>query len=86
MTDTGHNSGAVNAGHLRSFIERIEAVNEQRDALGDDLKEIYAEVKSTGFDRAIVKKIIAMRRIDKEKRLEQEEILDCYLTALGMVE
>lgn len=86
MTEPGHNSGEVNASHLRAFIERIEKVNEQRDALGDDLKDIYAEVKSAGFDRSVVKKVVAIRRMDQQKRMEQEEILDLYLTSLGMVD
>jgi uncharacterized protein (UPF0335 family) len=75
---------AVNAGHLRSFIERIEKLEEEKKALGDDIKDVYAEAKGTGFDVKILRKIVSIRRQDKDKRREEEEILELYLAALGM--
>lgn len=86
MNDVGHNSYEVNAGHLRSFIERVERVEEEIAALNDDKRDIYKEVKAVGFDAKIVKRVVAMRRMDRDKRREEEEILDLYLTALGMVD
>lgn len=79
-------SSAVNASHLRAFIERIEKLEEEKRAIADDIKDVYAEAKGTGFDAKIIRKIVSMRRMDRDKRREEEEILDLYLTALGMVE
>jgi uncharacterized protein (UPF0335 family) len=79
-------SNAVNGGHLRSFIERIEKLEEEKRAIADDIKDVYGEAKGTGFDVKIMRKIVSMRRQDKSKRREEEEILDLYLSALGMVD
>lgn len=75
---------AVNGGHLRAFVERIEKLEEEKRALGDDIKDVYAEAKGTGYDPKIIRKIVSLRRQDKHKRQEEEEILDLYLSALGM--
>ncbi len=75
---------AVNAGHLRAFIERIERLEEEKKALSDDIKEVYAEAKGNGFDVKIIRKIVSIRKQDRDKRREEEEILDLYLAALGM--
>jgi uncharacterized protein (UPF0335 family) len=77
-------SDVVNAGHLRSFIERVEKLEEEKKALSDDIKDVYAEAKGNGFDVKILRKIVALRRQDRDKRREEEEILDLYLAALGM--
>jgi len=74
----------VNAGHLRAFVERIERLAEEQQALKDDMKEIYAEAKGTGFDTKIIRKIISIRKQDREIRREEEEILDLYMDALGI--
>jgi len=79
-------SAAVNASHLRAFIERIEKLEEEKRAISDDVKDVYAEAKGTGFDPKIIRKIVSLRRMDRDKRREEEEILDLYLTALGMVD
>jgi uncharacterized protein (UPF0335 family) len=79
-------SAAVNASHLRAFLERIEKLEEEKRAIADDIKDVYAEAKGNGFDAKIIRKIVSMRRMDREKRREEEEILDLYLTALGMVD
>lgn len=81
MTSGGSNS--VDAGHLRAFLERIERLEEERRAIADDIKEVYAEAKGTGYDAKIMRKIVSMRRMDRDKRREEEEILDLYLSALG---
>ncbi|HLH50291.1 MAG TPA: DUF2312 domain-containing protein [Roseiarcus sp.] len=77
-------SDVVNAGHLRSFIERVEKLEEEKKALTDDIKDVYAEAKGNGFDVKILRKIVSMRRQDRDKRREEQEILDLYLAALGM--
>jgi uncharacterized protein (UPF0335 family) len=79
-------SATVNASHLRAFIERIEKLEEEKRAIADDVKDVYAEAKGNGFDAKIIRKIVSMRRMDRQKRIEEEEMLDLYLTALGMVE
>ena len=77
-------SGEVNAGHLRAFIERIERLEEEKKALSDDIKDVYAEAKGNGFDVKIMRKIVSLRKQDRDKRMEEETILDLYLAALGM--
>ena len=74
----------VNAGHLRAFIERVERLEEEKKALADDIKEVYAEAKGNGFDVKIMRKIVTIRRQDRDQRREEEQILDLYLAALGM--
>jgi uncharacterized protein (UPF0335 family) len=71
---------------LRSFIERIERLEEEKKTIADDIKDVYGEAKGTGFDTPILKKVIAIRKQDKDERMEQEAILDTYLAALGMIE
>ena len=76
-------SNMVDGQHLQSFIERIEKLEEEKKALADDIKDIYSEAKSSGFDSKIIKKVVALRKMDKAKREEEEAILDLYLSALG---
>lgn len=76
-------TNSVDAGHLRAFLERIERLEEEKRAIADDIKEVYAEAKGTGYDVKIMRKIISLRRMDKDKRREEEEILEIYLAALG---
>jgi uncharacterized protein (UPF0335 family) len=71
---------------LRAFIERIERLEEEKKTIADDIKDVYAEAKGTGFDTKILKKVISIRKQDHDERLEQEAILDTYLLALGMIE
>lgn len=77
-------SGGVAADQLRAFIERIERMEEEKKAVADDIKEIYAEAKGTGFDTKVLRKVISIRKMDMNERLEQEAVLDTYLHALGM--
>lgn len=71
---------------LRSFIERIERLEEEKSAIGDDIKDVYGEAKGNGFDTKALRKVIAIRKLDKDERMEQEAILDTYLQALGMID
>jgi uncharacterized protein (UPF0335 family) len=82
MTDTV----TVNASHLLAFIERVENLETEKRAIADDIKSVYDEAKSNGYDTAIMRKIVALRRQDVEDRKEQETILDLYLNALGMID
>ncbi|MEX0405787.1 DUF2312 domain-containing protein [Aquibium sp. LZ166] len=74
----------VAAGQLRAFIERVERLEEEKSQLQEDIKEIYAEMKGTGFDTKAVRTIIRLRKKDQAERQEEEAILDLYKAALGM--
>lgn len=72
-------------GQLRSYVERIERVESGIAEAREDRKEIYAELKSTGFDPKIVRKLVAMRKQDASKLREEQELLASYMAALGML-
>lgn len=78
-------TGGIAADALRSYIERIERLEEEKKALADDIKDIYAEAKSTGFDVKIIRQIVRLRKMDENDRQEQEALLDLYTHALGMI-
>lgn len=82
MSEIGHNS--VNGGQLRAFVERVEKLEEAKRAISDDVKEVYAEARGTGFDAKMIRKVVALRKQDRAKRQEEEAILGLYLSALGM--
>ena len=69
---------------LKSFVNRIERLEEERAALSADIREVYGEAKATGFDTKIMRQVIRMRRLDKAEFQEQEAVLDLYLTAMDM--
>jgi uncharacterized protein (UPF0335 family) len=71
--------------HLRSLIERIERLEEEKSTLSEDIKEIYSEAKGTGFDIKIMRQIIRLRKMEAGDRSEMEEVLDIYKRALGML-
>jgi uncharacterized protein (UPF0335 family) len=71
---------------LRSFIERIERLEEEKSELTADIKEIYAEAKGTGFDPKTMRQVVRLRKLEEADRQEQEMLLDTYLVALGMVQ
>jgi uncharacterized protein (UPF0335 family) len=77
--------GGIAGDRLKSFVERIERLEEEKKALANDIKEVYAEAKGTGFDIKIMRQIIRMRRMDKDDLDEQETLLDVYRRALGML-
>jgi uncharacterized protein (UPF0335 family) len=80
------NSGGVAQDQLRSVVERIERLEEEKAAIAADIKEVYAEAKGNGFDTKTLRQVIRLRKQDKAERQEQEAILELYLHALGMVE
>lgn len=81
---TANDTGGVSGQRLRAFIERIERLEEEKSALGEDVKEIFAEAKGVGFDTKIIRKVIRLRKMDKEKRQEEEELLELYKAAIGL--
>ncbi|MBU0583331.1 MAG: DUF2312 domain-containing protein [Alphaproteobacteria bacterium] len=82
--DITETSQTVAAGQLRAFIERIERLEEEKKTIADDIKEVFAEMKGTGFDTKAVRAIIRLRKQDQAERQEAEAILDLYKAALGM--
>jgi uncharacterized protein (UPF0335 family) len=74
----------VAAGQLRAFVERIERLEEEKQAIADDIKDVYAELKGTGFDTKAVRAIVRLRKMDQAERQEQQAVLDLYMAALGM--
>ena len=88
MSTIGHNSGAhgVARDQLRAFVERIERLEEEKNTIADDIKDVYAEAKGTGFDAKTVRKIVALRSMDKGARHEAEALLEPYKAALGLAE
>ena len=70
---------------LKSFINRIERLNEEREALSADIREVFAEAKGNGFDVKILRKVVRIRKQDRAKRMEEEAILDLYLAAMGEI-
>lgn len=81
MSNTG-----IAADVLRSIVERVEALNEEIDALNSDKRDIYAEAKGNGFCTKTLKKVVQLRKLDKADRVEQETLLDMYRQALGMLD
>lgn len=76
--------GGVAAEALTQYVDRIERLEEEKKALSADIKQVYDEAKSTGFDVKILRKIIAIRKVAEHDRKEQEKILELYKRALGM--
>lgn len=81
---TANDAGGVSGQRLKAFIERVERLEEEKAALAEDIKDILGEAKSTGFDTKIIRKVIRLRKMDKEKRQEEEELLELYKSAIGM--
>lgn len=73
------------AARLRSYIERIERLEEEKASLAEDIKEVYGEAKGTGFDAPTIRKIVSLRKKDSAKREEEEALLKTYKDAIGMV-
>jgi uncharacterized protein (UPF0335 family) len=69
---------------LKSLIERVERLEEEKAALGNDLKEVYAEAKGQGFDTKIMRQVVRLRKMESHEREERDALLDLYLSALGM--
>jgi uncharacterized protein (UPF0335 family) len=75
--------GAAAREKLKSFVDRIERLEEEKASLAADLKEVYGEAKALGFDTKVLRKVISLRKMDRNDRAEQEALLDLYLGAIG---
>lgn len=76
--------GGIAGSHLKSFLERIECLEEEKSALAEDIKEVYAEAKGVGFTPKVMKIIIKLRKMDFERRQEEDELLQLYMSSIGM--
>lgn len=85
MSDIGHNSqiGGIAGEALRQYVSRIENLEAEKKALAEDVKDVYQQIKSAGLDGKIIRKIIALRKRDRQEREEEEQIMELYLAALG---
>lgn len=77
--------GGVSSGQLKSFIERIERLEEEKLEVSEQIREVFAEAKGSGFDVKIIRQVLKIRKMETQERQEQEELLDLYLSALGMI-
>ncbi len=78
-------AASIAQGQLRSIVERIERLEEEKAALAADIKEVYAEAKGNGFDTKILRKVVRLRKVDTAERQEEEALMDVYMAALGML-
>ncbi len=76
--------GGISGDRLTSFIERIERLEEEKKSLSDDIRDVYSEAKSVGFDVRVMRQIVRLRKMEDHQRQEQEALLDLYCHALGM--
>lgn len=74
----------ISADRLKSFIERVEKLEEERKAISDDVRDVYSEAKGVGYDVKTMRKLVALRKLDSAARNEQETLLDTYKHALGI--
>ena len=74
----------ISADQLRLLIERVERLEEEKKGIGDDIKDVYGEAKAVGFDTKTMKKIVRLRKISRDARMEEEALLDMYKSALGI--
>lgn len=82
--DPGADAQTVAASQLRSFLERVERLAEEKQAIADDIKEVFAEMKGCGFDTTAVRVLLRLRKMDEAERQERERIVDLYKAAIGM--
>ncbi len=75
-------TGGIAGEQLRGFVDRIERLEEEKKGIADDIKEVYAQAKAVGFDTKILRKVIAVRKVDQAERQEQEALLEVYLHAV----
>jgi len=76
--------GGIAAEQLRSFVERIERLEEEKTNIASDIKDVYAEAKSSGFDTKIMRQIVRMRKMDRDDLAEQDELLELYRRAINV--
>ena len=83
--DIATGTAEVNAGHLKAFVERIERLEEEKKAISDDIRDVYAEAKGNGYDVKAMRAVVRLRKQDKDERMEYEAVLETYMHALGMI-
>ena len=71
--------------HLKAFVERVERLEEEKKALSDDIRDVYAEAKANGFDVKALRQVVRLRKQDKDERVEYEAVLETYMHALGLI-
>lgn len=84
MQDSGNDSYGVAAGELRQFVERYERLEEEKKDIAEQQKEVMAEAKARGYDTKVLRKVVALRKRDKDEIAEEEAVLEMYKAALGM--
>lgn len=77
----GHNSGGVSGDRIKSFVERVERLEQEKKALGDDIKDVYSEANGSGFDAKTIRKIVSLRKSSLDKRRIAQELLELYCSA-----
>jgi uncharacterized protein (UPF0335 family) len=83
LKTTSTRTVGTTADRLKSFIMRIEKLEEDKKGIADDIKEVYGEAKGEGFDVKVLRKVVALRKKDPEERAEEEELLELYMSAIG---
>lgn len=76
--------GGVSGERLKQYIERIERLEEEKSGIAEDIRDVYAEAKSAGYESKIMRQIVKLRKMDHQKRQEQEELLELYKSAIGL--
>ena len=84
MSSVGHNSANVAGERLRSLVERVERLEEEKKALSSDIKDIFTEAKSAGYDIKVLRQLIRIRKLDPNEVSEAEQLLEVYRAAIGM--
>ncbi len=84
VDETSGDKGGVAGARLKAFLDRIDRIEEEKKGLAEDVKDIYAEAKGVGFDVKTMRRIIKLRKMEPEKRQEEDELLELYMSAIGM--
>jgi uncharacterized protein (UPF0335 family) len=84
MNDSAADMNPQTAQQLKSIVERIERLEEDKKAIADDIREVYAEAKGNGFDVKVLRKVVSLRKQETAERVEQEQLIDLYLAAVGV--
>ena len=80
------NAPEVSGNRLKSFIERVERLEEEKKIISEDIRDVYGEAQGTGFDAKVMRRIVSLRKTNLEKRREEQELLELYMSAIGMAE
>lgn len=86
MSYPSNDDDGVDGGHLKAFIERIEKLEDEKSGIAEDIKDVYAEAKGTGFEPKIIKKIVSLRKKAEQARREEAELLKLYADAIGQAD